>query len=128
MLRYTIRPTWRSYPDELEAVGQLWGMGAPCMATHDAAQDVAPRGLVCCGCSVTSASYFVKLVIRAGYICSPSHHHNEALVELDITIIKTFPMVVVQSQGEDACLDSAMAHQIANLDNCPRHGHCEKEG
>jgi hypothetical protein len=34
-----------------QAVGQLWGMGAPCMATHDAAQDVAPRSLVCCVCS-----------------------------------------------------------------------------
>ena len=59
-----------SYPDELEAVSQLWGMGVPCMATHDAAQDVAPRGLVCCGCSVTSASYLVKHVICVGYICN----------------------------------------------------------
>ena len=31
----------------LQTMGQLWGMGAPCMATHDIAQDVAPRGLLC---------------------------------------------------------------------------------
>ena len=83
-------------------------MGAPCMDTHDAAQDVDPQSLVCCGCSVTSAIYLVKLVIPAGYFCSPSDSCNEDPFQFDITVIKAFPMVVTQSQGEDACLDSGM--------------------
>ena len=59
---------------------------------------------------------------------NPGDYRNKDLAEFDTTIIKTFSMVVVHSQDEDASLDLVIAHQIAILGNCHCHGHCRSQG